>query len=182
MTAALQSAHAGVTTEERFTYYEVTGNTALELRASINRERLALGKRYDALTSWNIRWQFSFTPRQTKCEITDVTIDATIEYLMPAWNAAAQHANAMLVKEWRRYLHQLTAHERHHGRLVKIALADIERAIYQSDDTASSPSTCSGLEALANRNASQVVSRMEALQIEFDRNTDHGRVKGATFP
>lgn len=179
---ALAAAHAGVTTEERYVFYDVSGDNAFELRASINRERLALGKGFDALTSWNISWEFSYVPRQQKCKITDVTINTSIEYLLPRWPGAAAHPDRQLSARWQRYFNQLNAHELRHGLLVKEATLEIERSIFRSDDTAAAPPTCTALEALANKNARQVVNEMEQQQQLFDKVTDHGRSTGATFP
>lgn len=179
---ALTAARAGVTTEERYVFYDVSGNSAFELRASINRERFALGKRFDALTTWNISWEFSFVPRQQKCKITDVSINTTIEYLLPRWPDATEHPDQELAARWQRYFNQLNAHELRHGLLVKEATLEIERSIFRSDDTASAPPTCAALEALANKNARGVVSDMEQQQQLFDKITDHGRATGATFP
>ncbi len=173
---------AGTTTEERFVYYAVSGDSAGALRASINRERSARGKRFDALTTWHIRWQFSFVPRQKKCKITEVSIDASIEYLLPYWPDAGQHPDSALVSRWQQYFNALYHHELHHGQLVKTATLEIEKAIHRADDTAHAPSNCGALEKLANQRAREVMWQLDENQVLFDVDTDHGRKTGATFP
>lgn len=176
------TAIASIITEERYVYYDVEGDSAAALRSSINRERARLQKRFDALTSWNIRWQFSFTPTQQKCKITDVSIKVDIEYLLPRWPRLSAHSNEQLVNRWLQYTDELLKHERSHGRLVKAAIPAIERVIYSADDTSNAPATCPALERLANKNAQKVVSELEAQNRLFDLKTDHGRATGATFP
>lgn len=175
-------AYAGINTQEKYNYYDVTGDSATELRASINRQRLELGKRYDALTTWRIHWQFKRVPTQRKCKITELIINTTIEYLLPRWPAAAIHPDSQLVASWQHYIDQLTAHEQHHGTLTKDAVTELESVILASDDTALAPGTCQALESLANAEARRVVDELNRRHRAFDFETDHGRRTGATFP
>jgi len=173
---------AETTLEEKFIYYEVSGNSAQQLRASINRERFARGKRFDALTSWVIRWHFTYEPQPAKCRITNVTIDTDIEYLMPRWLDADSHPNRQLAEHWNRYARELTTHELYHGALVRQTTLEIERAIYATDDIANAPSDCKVLEQLAHARANQLMEDLNRRQIAFDVETDHGRGTGARFP
>ena len=173
---------AGITTEERYIYYEVSGDTAAELRQSINSKTRHFKARFDAVTRWKIKWQFSYIPRQKKCKITEVIIDASIDYTLPQWSQSAEHPDHHLVQQWEQYSTQLLAHERRHGALVKAATLEVERKILTADDTAYAPPNCNKLQKLANKRAQKVIEKLEKQHQAFDLQTDHGRNTGATFP
>ncbi len=176
------SVAAGVTTEERFTYYDVSGNTATELRRSINNYKKHITNRFDAVTKWKITWHFGFKPRQKKCKITEVIIDATIDYVLPRWPESSEHPDQNLVAQWQRYSSQLLAHEKHHGAFVKAATLEVERRILTADDTTYAPPDCKKLQELANERAQAVITKLEKRHQVFDIETNHGRNTGASFP
>ena len=176
------TSRASVTTEERFIYYEISGNTASELRASINSHTRNFKNRFDAATQWKITWQFGYKPRQKKCKITEVNIDASIDYVLPQWPDASKHPNKQLVNHWQRFITQLLAHEKQHGAFVKAATLEVERRIITADDTSFAPPNCKKLQQLANQRAQSVITRLEMQHATFDRETNHGRDTGALFP
>jgi predicted secreted Zn-dependent protease len=179
---SVSTSRAGVTTEERFIYYDISGNTASELRASINSHTRNFKNRFDAATQWKITWQFGYKPRQKKCKITEVNIEASIDYVLPRWLGASEHPNKQLVKQWQNFRTQLLAHEKQHGAFVKAATLEVERRIITADDTSFAPPNCKKLQKRANRRAQSVITKLEMQHKTFDRETNHGRSTGASFP
>ncbi len=121
-------------------------------------------------------------PRQKKCKITDVQIEATIEYTMPDWPQSTDHPDQQLAAKWNHYHTRLLAHERRHGALVKAATLEVERKILSADDTSHAPPNCRQLKRIANERAQSVIKKLERQHQEFDKITDHGKNNGATFP
>ncbi|OED43063.1 hypothetical protein AB833_04570 [Chromatiales bacterium (ex Bugula neritina AB1)] len=179
-------AQADIQLEENYHYYDINGNTAEQLRNSIDRNRhLMVGNEpFDAVTDWNIKWQYNYQQTGATCVITQVSVKVLIDYRLPRWKKIHRQSNPALSMAWQRYMDNLIAHEHEHGRIAFNAADDVAQAILDSDTPADRPppSSCSELEIAANKSGMEIIELVRAQQKWFDRVTDHGANNGATFP
>jgi predicted secreted Zn-dependent protease len=146
-------------------FYDVSGSTESEIRAQLS----ARGPGgYDAYTKWSVRWSW---PGQgtAACRLQDAGVSYEITVTFPRW-APTEQATPDLVKKWNGYLYALALHENGHVNNVVSHYPVIVAAI--------TGSTC-----LSAASAAQtVLQQMREYDIQYDKNTDHGRTQGARFP
>jgi predicted secreted Zn-dependent protease len=76
------------TVSETFEYYEVTGSTVAELRASLdgNGPRKSRSGRPSAgFTQWNVEWSYLWTTTSDECRLTRVSTTLTVATTLPRW-------------------------------------------------------------------------------------------------
>jgi predicted secreted Zn-dependent protease len=151
-------------------YYDVTGVTAAELRASMNAQGPldSAGQRNDAFTTWNIDWTWPLNP-DSSCVLSGATITTTITVTFPRWLPPAD-VPASLVERWNDYEAALVTHESGHVSFVVTTANDVLAAIKGA--------TCDTAEAAAQA----VVLRIRQHDADYDAETNHGATQGAHFP
>ena len=151
-------------------YYEVSGSTARELRDRMN----ALssiddnGYRGDALTSWEIHWNWKGYGTET-CDLSSVTATYEIQVRLPRWTPP-QDASPALIAKWNAYTLALVEHEKGHVNDVVESLPNLIKTIRAA--------TCTTAEGRAQ----EVLSQLSADILKYDEETDHGAAQGAIFP
>ncbi|HVR20169.1 MAG TPA: DUF922 domain-containing protein [Polyangiaceae bacterium] len=148
--------------------YAVMGNTADELRASINANR---GRDYDALTTADINWTFRDCTNPTWSVALDIVYD------MPEWNPPT-NADPALVASFAAYIDALWCHEYGHGEI------GIECANDLYDALSSIPATgdCVALQSTAEAETQRIVDVCRVANEQYDAETNHGATMGAVFP
>jgi predicted secreted Zn-dependent protease len=161
---------AGVVANAAMQYYDITGTTATELRASINASGPvdSSGQHNDALTMWNIDWTWPLNP-DSSCILSNATITTTITVTFPRWSPAPG-ASATLVQQWNTYQAALVTHESGHVSFVVATAPDVLAAIKGA--------TCATAEAAAQA----AVARIRQHDVDYDAETSHGATQGARFP
>ena len=152
-------------------YYDVSGRSAGEIRAAINRVRPRDpndGLAVDAVNRWYISWRWPSNGRGG-CDLarTDIRFTATLR--MPRLVNRAATPRAVLVR-WDTYMTALVRHEAGHLRHAWENIGSVLRAIRAS--------TCTQANE-AGRAAVRVLARWD---VTFDRETRHGLNQGAHFP
>lgn len=164
--------------EARLVYYDVVGKSAAALRHEMSdKGPLDGGKRFDAYTQWHVKWTFRYAPVGHGCRLTtiDTSLDGTIEF--PRWQHG-DDASPSLVEKWEKYLTALRTHEDGHYAHGVAAENEIE-ALGQSFQIAGS---CNKIAQAFNDQATAISARYAAMDVTYDRATDHGKSQGATFP
>ncbi len=151
-------------------YYDVTGTTSGELRASMTAQGPvdAAGRRNDAFTQWNIDWTWPLNPDRS-CILTNATITATITVTFPRWLTTAG-ASPSLIMAWNNYQRALVEHESGHVSFVVVAENEVLAAIKGA--------ACDTAEVAAEA----VVARIRQHDLDYDAETNHGFTQGAHFP
>ena len=158
-------------------YYAVTGQTPPTLLASLHRSRPAgTNSTFDGSTTWTITWNYRYSTRSGGVRLDSVEITAKIAVTLPRWTQAAG-APTNLVQSWQRYQRALAAHEEGHVRLVREAVAEMQKGVSSLSDFDSKASL---LEAL-DRACSQVVEKAKERERQYDAQTWHGRKQGAVW-
>lgn len=172
LVASTAQAKPVVTTETN--YYLVDGKNARAIRRDMNNKRTG---KYDALTSWWIKWHFYWNTEAGLCKLTQVTTDVDIKFTLPKLmpdNAADENTR----QRWDSYYQALIAHENGHRDLAIGAAAEIETALLDME----ARDDCKRLEKDANSLAQRIVADYSAQQKQYDMDTNHGINKGAVFP
>ena len=155
----------------RVVYYDVSGTTAQQVRASINARGLVDpddGARSDAYTTWRIVWSWPPGPSGS-CGVSRATARFSATVTLPRLISRPQ-ASAALVKRWDRYFDGLLRHELGHVQRANAGLARVIAAVRSS--------TCE----TANSAGNAEIARLRREDDLYDRMTAHGRLQGAVFP
>jgi predicted secreted Zn-dependent protease len=164
---------------ETYATYNVRGANILELRAGLLRSgvRMNDGVTYDALTSWDVYWEYDYDRSAGGCSVDEfrAVVDVTIRY--PRW-VSADNAPASLTDAWDAYLHSLIRHEQGH-RDIAVAAADrLIRAV-----TALPPAAaCADLDRSVGALGRSCMDRLRLDQQAYDAETGHGAMQGAVLP
>lgn len=164
--------------DARIVYYDVAGDSAQALRHELNNKGpLDHGQRFDAYTWWHVTWKYSYVATKDGCKFTEIStsLDGSIE--LPRWEPASGASDSLL-KEWERYMTALRIHEDGHY-AHGVAARDEIQALGESFQIAGS---CTAIAKAFNDRAGSVVDRYAAMDLQYDRDTAHGKSQGATFP
>ncbi|NEO85826.1 MAG: DUF922 domain-containing Zn-dependent protease [Spirulina sp. SIO3F2] len=163
----------------KLTTYVVTGTTAAEIRADINRKRIdAIGQSFDAYARWWVRWNYQYLSQGSSCQIASNSLNVVLtgEIIMPEWDAPPT-ADPQLVQRWQQYITLLRAHEDQHIQHGREATQRIQEALPNL-----MASTCEQLEVLADEQGEAIIAQQAQKDKDYDAATDHGRLEGIQFP
>lgn len=170
----------GLTVSTRTVYYRITGRTAADLRAQMNRRGPAdysTGKRYDAFTNWNFSWWYRDRVSAGECRFASVAVELDLKYTYPRWQRPPG-ASPTLVASWNRYLTALRNHERGHGTIA----IGIARKLLAGIRALTPRPSCRKLEAAADVLGAGALERANKVEAAYDTRTNHGATQGARFP
>ncbi|WP_426688158.1 DUF922 domain-containing protein [Rhodanobacter ginsengiterrae] len=165
--------------EARVVYYDVVGNSATTLRDAMDRQGPLdrAGKRFDGHTTWQLKWSYRYAPVGSECKFTSMSTSLEATIVLPRW-VHDERASRSLIKKWDSYVVALRGHEDGHYAHGLAAEKELD-ALGQSFRVAGA---CSTIAKAFNDQASAIVARYQALDVTYDRDTDHGKNQGATFP
>ena len=171
------TAHAQEPDETRF--YNVSGRSAAELRASLNTVRPATsdGVHHDGLTTWKIHWRYRTTAARDRCDVTSFNATEEIVETIPKWTNETG-APPALVAQWRTFIAALVAHEGGHVAIATEALEAIRRA----GRGFRSQSNCADLGRLIDETENSLLVQYKEKDKKYDADTQHGRTQGVRFP
>lgn len=168
--AAVPAALAGIP-DLKMRYYDVSGETAAEIRASLNRNNSTdpvTGAHFDAYTQWAFDWQIPGDPAGP-CRLDQAKVTLEITVGLPRL-ADTETVPPELLQRWKRYRTALEAHEAGHARNALLGRKAVLAAIRSAD--------C----ATADWAADDALVALDALNEDYDRLTQHGAIEGAYFP
>jgi len=164
---------------ETFNYYDVSGSTAQELRADLNRNGPLDkdGKHFDAITRWHIRWRYNYQTGGNECAIAKVstTVDVAITFPRLSETAAIP---ASVRQAFTAYTEKLLVHEKGHAQNAIDTAKRIEDGIVALGPQGA----CSDLGRTANSLGYSLIAAANQWDIDYDRRTRHGATQGARFP
>ena len=164
---------------ETYDTYNVHGTSIPELRAGLRRSgvRMNNGDMYDALTSWNVRWEYDYDRSPAGCSVDDfrALVDVIIRY--PRW-VPNDDAPAPLADAWDAYLHSLIRHEQGH-RDIAVAAAD---GLIRAAAALPPAATCVDLDRAVEALGRSFMKQLTLDQQAYDAETSHGTMQGAVLP
>lgn len=163
----------------KYEYYEVCGCGEEELHCDLKKKCITWtdGRKYDSLTSWDIKWDHKYDQTSKTCAVNSFKPIINITFRYPKWNRTDE-APQTLIEKWDRYLKNLITHEKGHSDLVVDAMRDLSHAVAQL----SPAPTCSDLDRNVRALFRLYMAKMNKDQREYDEATDHGTRQGAVFP
>ena len=144
---------------ESVNYYDVTGATAREVRASLNREGPISGndgKRYDAVCRWNVSWKFQYRRGNGSCGIEPASTEVKITITFPRLKTD-ETTSASLVKAFASFAEKLMLHEKGHAQNAIDTARKIEAGILALRPEP----TCDALRNAANDLGHALIKRSE---------------------
>lgn len=177
------SASAEPKITERVTYYDISGPSPRDLVAQMRAlgplDNLDQRTHRFARSDWHVSWHYGDWRTPNQCAISKVLVTLDIVSIYPRWTREAQADTAMR-KEWQDFMAGVFAHESGHGRNG----IDTAREIEQTVAAISPEANCADLGAKVDAVVSAIIQKHNAIDIEYDRITDHGRTQGAylTYP
>lgn len=163
---------------DQVNYYQVAGRTAADVRAAMNRVRPtgAGGGRFDAWTTWDIKWRYRYNPAPAGCAVTSFDATLTTAMTLPKWTDYAA-APAALQRQWSASYAALLVHERGHIRIGELAVGAIRAA-----GPRITASKCSEIGALIDKKGNELLAEYKRKEVQYDVETNHGVKQGAKFP
>ena len=160
-------------------YYDVTGSTPQQVRASLDQlgpTHTRDGKRYDSLTYEKTTWRFTFRGLPN-CAITGASVKAEILMRFPRLHVDAGTPPS-LTKAFAAYTDKLMAHQNGHVQKIIDTARQIEIGIGGLPPI----QDCKGLEKSANHLGHNLLKELHRWRRDYDDRTLHGRAQGAKFP
>jgi len=160
-------------------YYNVSGTTAAEVRASMNASRPSTsdGQRHDAVTNWTIRWQYRTTAARNRCDLTSFSVVEEVTETMPKW-LDEPSAPPDLAARWHTFIATLTTHEAGHVAIASEAL----EAIRKAGRRLTSDANCADLKRAIDNAGNGLLAEYKEKDKKYDADTQHGRTQGVKFP
>ncbi|NEO85094.1 MAG: DUF922 domain-containing Zn-dependent protease [Spirulina sp. SIO3F2] len=131
--------------KNKYTYYEIQGYTAQEVRQSIHNEAHFLISGVDneqsnavAYTRFHPNWVLETQTIGSSCWILKIKITAHADYTYPKWVNYDQ-GSLELKDAWDRYMRHLVRHEEHHTAIDMQAMAELQRQVLQTSGYPSCP-------------------------------------------
>lgn len=179
LVVGLPAASAEPLITRKMDYYDVTGSTPQQVRASLDQlgpTHTRDGKRYDSLTYEKISWRFTFRGLPN-CAITGTSVTADILMRFPRLQAGAG-TPAALQRSFAAYTDKLMQHQNGHVQRIVETARQIEIGIGGLPPI----QNCKGLEKSANHLGNNLLQDLRRWRRDYDDRTLHGRAQGAKFP
>jgi len=129
------------------------------------------GQRFDALTSWALRWSFSYNDSQGSCSIRNATIDVEAVITLPVLDQPESLPPGEL-DAWQAYVEKLRAHEDGHVNLYLIAARELRDEYLQFGSMSDCRTLAAALAARGEAKIEAIHSRDRA----YDAQTGHGAI------
>lgn len=175
---ACGSARAFELRNESLTYV-VTGTTAEEIRAALDRlgpSDPITGLRRDSLTNWQLDWHVDTRQVGTRCELSRAVVELRITRTLPRLADPGALAPE-LRRDWERHLAALRRYEEERAQIAVRAAREIESSL-----KGLARNDCPSLKMQAEATARSVRDRAQAQDAAYQQQTDRGRSLGARFP
>jgi predicted secreted Zn-dependent protease len=174
------SAAAEPLVKRTIAYYDVTGVTAPEIRADLDRLRptdTVTKRRRDSATRWRVKWTYRYRNVGQDCAIARISVTVDVTITLPRLAADASRP-VELTRAFEEFTAKLMLHEEGHAQNGIDIAKRIEAAILGMKPHP----TCDALGRAANALGQSLIKEANQNDIEYDTQTQHGRTQGARFP
>lgn len=155
--------------------YPVHGATRAEVRDSILAARPSYqGRRFDALTLWNVKYHYWNQWKPEGCAPDAVRVELQLTLHFPDLENVSEVTRAAFTA----YLAALRLHEERHAEIDRRIAEDLAAAIR----AVPAQYSCEQLADEVKRAADRVIDQGRARNDAYDQDTDHGSAEGAVYP
>jgi predicted secreted Zn-dependent protease len=164
---------------ERYEFYDIKGNCEKDLHDQLSKNGISMddGHKYDALTTWSVKWKLDKNQTGQVCTPDSVKLTVDVVFRYPQW-VRPENASRPLIDKWNDYMWSLAVHEIGHRDLVVNAANELARSVAELPPAP----TCA---ELYKKVCDLCCSRMDKLKQDekrYDSHTMHGVTQGALFP
>jgi predicted secreted Zn-dependent protease len=156
----------------RHDFYLIEGASLNDLGESMKTRR---PHDHNAYTKWHIDWNYSFRIEPNQWTLDKFDTRVQIRYTFPKWQTT-DTPDKNVVTEWERFMNAVTEHEIGHSDLGLAAAAEMNRtmsfSVWQGE-------TRREVKERIDAKCSEILEKYRKLEIEYDKNTDHGKTQGA---
>jgi predicted secreted Zn-dependent protease len=165
--------------KEVYEYYEVCGCCETDLKGELKQKCITWkdGRKYDALTSWKMKWDYGHNRAGETCSADSFTVTVNVRYHLPKWVKPAD-APRELVEKWEGYTKNLMTHENGHRDRAVDAATELTKAVTELPPAP----TCAELDRSVNILSRAQMRKLDEEQLRYDKDTRHGAAQGALFP
>ena len=159
--------------------YRISGNNIDEIKRAISEQAPTQndGRAFSALTKYDISWNYTFDKSGKNCKIDTVTTSVVITHSFPKLENINQ-LDMSTQTQWNDYFSSLQTHEKNHASMGIEAASEIEKEISRIKPT----TTCTKLAIEANNLARSIINYYHNKNMDYDKETVHGLLQGATLP
>jgi predicted secreted Zn-dependent protease len=155
--------------------YTVDGQHGLDgLRDELDRlgpKSEVAGRRFDGLTTWGVRWGFSFESGRESCSLRNATIEVEAVITLPELKeAGALSAEESLL--WQAYLQRLRAHEDGHVNIYRAGAQELSNEILALGPMPDCEELRKALSAIGDAK----LDRIARADVYYDFETGHGAI------
>lgn len=160
---------------EKYTYYYIYPETVYGLSDELKRRTTIRldGKKYMALTHWEVAWNYELLPLAEGCKVKSFSVDVDIVYTLPQISRRFK-APQEVHRAFNAYYKRLLNHEYNHARHAITAGQEIEQ--YLIDFTSSE--SCHRAGQLVSSKTEGILKYYKDVDDEYDVRTNHGESEG----
>jgi predicted secreted Zn-dependent protease len=164
---------------EKTEYYEVCGGCEKDVQSELREKciKLANGEKYDSITNWKVKWDYSHTRAAETCTAESFVVTVDIVYRLPKWVRTGEVSQTLVVK-WDRYMENLMIHEKGHRDRAMASAVELTRLVAELPPAR----TCAELDRVVNTLCRARLDKLIEVQKKYDDDTCHGVLQGAEFP
>lgn len=153
---------------EKVKYYSVGGYGKSEITKNL--KKYAPHKKgndsYPAYTQTDLKYEYSWGKRGSRCTITKVKIYLDLTYVYPK---LTQPQSKRTQKWWDEKIRKFEIHEKIHGSISKRSAHELDRKMRSLTDI-----NCSNAKQTIASRAKFILRQMKKAQKDYDRITEHG--------
>jgi predicted secreted Zn-dependent protease len=129
------------------------------------------GTRFDGLTTWGLRWGFSYNDSATSCSLRSARIEIEAVITLPELEGSERLSEAEQPL-WDAYVLQLRQHEDGHVNIYRAGAQELSNEILKLGEM----SSCDELRKALNIMGEAKIERIRQADLRFDLETGHGAV------
>lgn len=163
---------------ERYEYYDIAGDCEHDLQCELKRNGVPWsdGRTYDALTTWDLQWNYELDRTDDSCSVGSFQVAVDILFRYPRW-VKKDEGPPKLVEKWEAYMSGLVDHENGHRDMAIAAAEDLTRTVAALAPAAS----CGELKRTVRKLCRQRMKQLEREAKRYDEATNHGGTQGAVL-
>jgi predicted secreted Zn-dependent protease len=128
-------------------------------------------RRFDGLTTWGLRWSFTFEPGSGSCRLRNATIEIEAVITLPELTGPSA-LSAVESGRWQAYVTQLRAHEDGHVNIYRAGAQELSNEILALGEMPD----CDQLRRALSNLGEAKIARIQQADVSFDLETGHGAV------
>lgn len=162
--------------------YAVGGRTTTDLTRALETKAMAdphePGSRYYAMTEWHVSSNWQWQAEARGCMLDRASVTVAITMTLPTLTTRQGLAPELLTR-WDKFIANTITHEKGHVTRALDGGRDYQRAL---GNLAPQAGTCLTMRPTLDNLFRQHLDAIDRVNVQYDKETDHGATQGAVFP